>query len=124
MWNASYHWLMMMAQNSRKEIHGFLTSKNINLTISSEIILAYPDETNYTATNWHIFDIYRTAFEPRGQLMIDVVNETFGKWGNRFWKFDKRSNLQNLTLNVATIVCTYFGFRLKKTQFEICVISF
>lgn len=96
-----------MAQNSDRNIKSFLTSKNINLTISSEVLLAYTQESNNIVTNWQIFDIYRTAFEPRGQLMIDVVNKTFGKWGNRLWKYDKRSNLQNLTLNAVTVVCIH-----------------
>lgn len=105
LWNASYHWLMMMANNSNKNIQSFLTSKNINLTTSSEVLLAYSrDEMNNNITKWDIFDIYRTAFKPRGKLMIDVLNETFGKWGNRLWKFNKRTNLENLTLNVVTIV--------------------
>lgn len=96
-----------MAQNSDRNIKSFLTSKNINLTISSEVLLAYAQESNNIVTNWQIFDIYRTAFEPRGQLMIDAVNKTFGKWGNRLWKYDKRSNLQNLTLNAVTVVCIH-----------------
>jgi len=104
LWNASYHWLMVMSKKSNNKIQSFLSTKKINLSISSEILLAYPNEMDGIITNWHIFDIYRTAFEPRGKLMIDVVNKTFGKWGNRLWKFDKRSNLGNLTLNVVTVV--------------------
>lgn len=75
------------------------------------MLLAYPDEVDDIITNWHIFDIYRTAFEPRGNLMIDVVNKTFKKWGNRLWKFDKRTNLGNLTLNVVTIVSIDFNLQ-------------
>lgn len=100
---------MTMENNSNKNIQSFLTSKNINLTVWSEVLLAYPDEAYFT--NWHIFDVYRTAFEPRGKLMIDIVNETFGKWGNRIYKYDKRSNLENLTLDVVTIVRTNFNHR-------------
>jgi len=95
---------MVMSKKSNNKIQSFLSTKKINLSISSEILLAYPNEMDGIITNWHIFDIYRTAFEPRGKLMIDVVNKTFGKWGNRLWKFDKRSNLGNLTLNVVTVV--------------------
>lgn len=101
---------MLMGNNTNKNIGSFLASKNIKLSISSEIILAYPDKTDDINTNWHIFDIYRTAFEPRGKLKIDVLNETFGTWGNRLWKYDKRSNLENLILNVATIVRIKFYF--------------
>lgn len=95
---------MLMENNTNKNIQSFLASKKINLTICSEVLLAYLEKTDGINTNWHIFDVYRTAFEPRGQLMIDVLNETFGTWGNRLWKYDKRSNLENLTLNVVTIV--------------------
>lgn len=101
---------MMMSEKSNN-IQSFLTSKNVNLTISSEILLAYPIMMDGIITNWHIFDIYRTAFEPRGKLMIDVVNKTLGTWGNRLWKFDKRSNLENLTLNVVTIVSMTLHFQ-------------
>ncbi|VVC25721.1 Hypothetical protein CINCED_3A000625 [Cinara cedri] len=106
LWNASYHWLMMMETSSNKTIQSFLASKNINLTIDSEVLLAYPDETdkNMFSKRWHIFDVYRTAFKPRGKLVIDVLNETFGQWGNRLWKFDERLNLQNLTVNVAALI--------------------
>lgn len=104
LWNSSYHWLMMMKNKSNKNIQKFLTLKNINLAVNSEVLLAYPYDMDDVFINWHIFDVYRTAFEPNGQLMFEVVNETFGKWGNRLWKFDKRSNLQNLTLNVVCIV--------------------
>ncbi|XP_025424044.1 glutamate receptor ionotropic, delta-2-like [Sipha flava] len=108
LWNSSYHWLMIMEKNSNKNIRSFLSTKNINLTVWSEVFLAYPNNTMYGIfKNWHIFDIYRTAYEPRGQLMIDVVNETFGKWGNRICKYDKRSNLENLTLDVVTIGNAY-----------------
>jgi len=113
LWNASYHWLMMMNKQSNYNIQSLLSSKKINLTVNSEILLAYPNEIDGIITNWNIFDIYRTASEPRGKLMIDVVNKTFGKWGNRLWKFDKRSNLGNLTLNVVTIVSTY-SFKFPK----------
>lgn len=109
LWNASYHWLMMMRKYSNNNIQSFISSKKINLTVSSEILLAYPNEMD--DTNWHIFDIHRTAYEPRGKLIIDVVNKTFGKWGNRLWKFDKRSNLGNLTLNVVTIVSIFLNFK-------------
>lgn len=95
-----------METDSHKNIHNFLASKHINLTIDSEVLLAYPDETD--DNSWHIYDVYRTAFEPRGRLVVDILNETFGRWGNRFWKFDKRSNLQNLPVNVAAVVCTVF----------------
>lgn len=101
---------MLMKKTANKNIQSFLTSKNINLTINSEVLFAYPDEINDTFTNWNIFDVYRTAFEPRGQLMIDALNETFGKWGNRLWKFNKRSNLENLTLNVVSVVSIYIYF--------------
>jgi len=100
---------MMMSKKSNNNIQSFISSKKINLTVSSEILLAYPNEMD--ETNWHIFDIYRTAYEPRGKLIIDVVNKTFGKWGNRLWKFDKRSNLGNLTLNVVTIVSIVLNFK-------------
>jgi len=103
---------MVMSKKSNNNIQSFLTSKNINLTITSEILLAYPNVMDDIITNWHIFDIYRTAFEPRGKLMIDVVNKTFGIWGNRLWKFDKRSNLQNLTLNVVTIVSMALNLKI------------
>lgn len=96
---------MIMKTDSDEDVQGFLKLKNINLTVNSEVLLAYPTNTNDIDFGWHIFDVYRTAYEPRGQLMIDVVNDTFGKWGNRLWKFDKRSNLENLTLNVVTVVC-------------------
>lgn len=95
---------MFMESDSNMNVQSFLTSKRLNITVSSEVLLSYPAKANGIVTNWHIFDVYRTAFEPRGQLMIDVLNETFAKWGNRLWKFDKRSNLQNLTLNTVTIV--------------------
>lgn len=111
LWSASYHWLMMMREKSNNNIQSFLTSKNVNLTISSEMLLAYPIMMDGIITNWHIFDIYRTAFEPRGKLMIDVVNKTLGMWGNRLWKFDKRSNLEKLTLNVVTIVSMTLNFQ-------------
>ncbi|XP_027836912.1 ionotropic receptor 75a-like [Aphis gossypii] len=117
LWSASYHWLMMMSEKSNN-IQSFLTSKNVNLTISSEILLAYPIMMDGIITNWHIFDIYRTAFEPRGKLMIDVVNKTLGMWGNRLWKFDKRSNLENLTLNVVTVGNPY-GTLTKKNGTDI-----
>lgn len=39
--------------------------------------------------------------------MIGVLNETFGKWGNLLWEFNKISNLENLTLNIATIKVVY-----------------
>jgi len=100
---------MMMSKTSNNNIQIFLSSKKINLTVSSEILLAYPNKID--DTNWHIFDIYRTAFEPRGKLMIDVVNKTFGKWGNRIWKFDKRSDLGNLTLNVVTVISIVLNFQ-------------
>ncbi|XP_022164576.1 glutamate receptor ionotropic, delta-2-like [Myzus persicae] len=118
LWNSSYHWLMIMSKKSNNNIQSFVSSKKINLTIDSEILLAYPNEMDGIITNWHIFDIYRTAFEPRGKLMIDVVNTTFGKWGNRLWKFDKRSNLGNLTLNVVTIGNPY-GALAKKNGTDI-----
>lgn len=118
MWNASYHWLMMMENDRKTDVESFLTSKNINLTVSSELLLAYPGDVDdefvpvvvVSENEWRIFDVYRTAFEPRGKLVVDVVNETFGKWGNRLWKFDKRLNLANLTMNVVTIVsvCIFF----------------
>jgi len=104
---------MMMNKNSKKNIQHFLTSKKINLTINSEILLAYPDELDDIIINWNIFDVYRTAYEPRGKLIIDVLNTTFGKWGNRLWKFDKRSNLENLTLNVVTVVSIDLNFLIK-----------
>lgn len=99
---------MMMENNSNKNIQNFLSSKNIRLTVWSEVFLAYANTRYGIFKNWHILDIYRTAYEPRGQLMIDVVNETFGKWGNRIRKYDKRSNLENLTLDVVTIVRLHF----------------
>lgn len=97
----------MMGIYKNKNVQSFLTSKNINLTVDSEVLLAYPDEIddNNSIISWHIVDVYRTAFEPRGRLIVDVLNESFGQWGNRFWKFDKRLNLQNLTVNVASLVC-------------------
>lgn len=95
---------MVMDKYSNIDIQNFLSSNNINLTVGSELLLAYPDEIDEIMINWRIFDVYRTAFEPRGQLMIDAVNATFGKWGNRLWKFDKRSNLQNLSLNAVSVV--------------------
>jgi len=85
----------------------------MNLTVNSEVLLAYPEEINGVINEWHIFDIYRTAFEPRGLLMIDTVNKNFKKWGNRSWKFDKRSNLENLTINTVMIVCSNFSKQLK-----------
>ncbi|KAF0756485.1 ionotropic receptor 75a-like, partial [Aphis craccivora] len=118
LWSASYHWLMIMSEKSNNNIQSFLTSKNVNLTISSEVLLAYPIMMDGIITNWHIFDIHRTAFEPRGKLMIDVVNKTLGMWGNRLWKFDKRSNLENLTLNVVTIGNPY-GTLAKKNGTDI-----
>lgn len=118
LWNSSYHWLMIMSKKSNNNIQSFVSSKKINLTIDSEILLAYPNEMDGIITNWHIFDIYRTAFEPRGKLMIDVVNTTFGKWGNRLWKFDKRSNLGNLTLNVVTIVSIVLNFQKQLFFFQ------
>lgn len=96
---------MVMEKYSNTNIQHFLTSKNINLTICSELLLAYPDKIDEIIINWRIFDVYRTALEPKGQLVIDAVNQTFRKWGNRLWKFDKRSNLQNLSLNVVSVVC-------------------
>lgn len=98
-----------MENSLDKNIQTFLTSKNINLTISSEVLLAYPYQLGNIITDWNIFDVYRTAFEPRGQLLIDVINTTFGKWGNRLWKYDKRSNLQNLELNVTTVVSMHLS---------------
>jgi len=98
---------MIMEHDRETNVQRFLTSKNINLTIDSEVLLAYPREMNgimVVSNNWHIFDVYRTAFEPRGKLVVDVLNETFRKWGNRLWKFDQRSDLDNLTVNVVTIV--------------------
>ncbi|XP_025200887.1 probable glutamate receptor [Melanaphis sacchari] len=121
LWNSSYQWLMVMSKISNDNIiniQSFLTSKNINLTINSEILLAYPNVMDGTIINWRIFDIYRTAFEPRGKLMIDVVNKTFGMWGNRLWKFDKRSNLENVTLNVVTVSNPY-GALAKKNGTDI-----
>lgn len=101
---------MIMETDSNNNIQSFLTSRHINLTIDSEVLLAYPDETD--DNSWHIYDIYRTAFEPRGRLVVDTLNETFRQWGNRIWKFDKRSNLQNLPVNVAAVVRTDFYYRL------------
>lgn len=98
---------MIMEHDRETNVQRFFTSKNINLTIDSEVLLAYPREMNgimVVSNNWHIFDVYRTAFEPRGKLVVDVLNETFRKWGNRLWKFDQRSDLDNLTVNVVTIV--------------------
>jgi len=103
----------MMMENDREiNVQSFFTLKNINLTVSSEVLLAYPEVTDgvmVVGNNWRILDVYRTAFEPRGKLVVDVMNETFEKWGNRLWKFDKRSNLDNLTMNVVTIVSACFS---------------
>lgn len=103
---------MIMEINSTRNIKTFLKSKRISLTVNSEVLLAYPDETNNVVNKWHIFDVYRTAFEPRGRLMVDTVNKTYRKWGNRSWKFDKRSNLENLTINAVMIVCSSVFFFL------------
>lgn len=96
-----------MERNSNKNIQYFLTIHKINLSITSEVLLAYPDETDGININWNVYDVYRTAFEPRGTIMIDVLNETYKKWGNRLTKIDKRSNLRNLSLNVVTVVRIY-----------------
>lgn len=113
LWSANYRWLMIMETNSTRNIKRFLKSKRMNLTVNSEVLLAYPGEINGVINKWHIFDIYRTAFEPRGLLIIDTVNKTLKKWGNRSWKFDKRSNLENLTINTVMIVRTWFFFLLE-----------
>lgn len=74
------------------------------------MLLAYPDEIDEIMNNWRVFDVYRTVFEPRGRLIISVLNETFEKWGHQLWKFDKRSDLKNLTLNaVAMYVYQFIG---------------
>lgn len=104
LWRTEYRWLMIMDENLDDNISNFLSIKNIKLTLDSEVQLAYPKDENGIINKWHIFDVYRTAFEPRGQLKIEILTNTLGKWGNRLWKFDKRYNLENLTLNVVTIV--------------------
>ncbi|XP_050540389.1 ionotropic receptor 75a-like [Daktulosphaira vitifoliae] len=104
-WNSSYHWLMIMEKRVSYDISKFLNQKKINLTVDSEVILAYQMELNNT---WLIYDIYRTAYEPRGELVIEALNySSFGKWGNRSWKFDKRRNLRNLTLNAVIPINSY-----------------
>ncbi|XP_050432669.1 uncharacterized protein LOC126840772 [Adelges cooleyi] len=107
-WNSSYHWLMLMDLNANDGIEYFLSHHNISLTVYSEVILAYPIERTFDKDGykWRLYDIYRTAYEPRGQLVIDELNRIAGKWGRRSWKYDKRSDLKNLTLNAITLVNT------------------
>ncbi|XP_050540390.1 uncharacterized protein LOC126905038 [Daktulosphaira vitifoliae] len=102
-WNSSYHWLMIMKDNT---IPKFLNQKKINITVDCEIILAY--QYGLKQNEWFLYDVYRTAYEPRGVLVVEELNYTmFGRWGNRSWKFDKRRNLKNLTLNAVTLVYSY-----------------
>ncbi|XP_050432665.1 ionotropic receptor 75a-like [Adelges cooleyi] len=85
------------------EIDRFVKIKNISLNLDSEVFYAH-----WETDKWQLYDIYRTALSPRGRLIVGIVNETlYGKWGLRSWKYDKRTDLHNLTLNVINVANPY-----------------
>lgn len=76
----------------------------IELTLESEVIWAeYSTEIGY-----ELFEIYQTGVIPYGVIVTKkMTNNGEHNWKYRSWKYDKRSNLHGLLLNVTAVVSLY-----------------
>lgn len=110
MFTSNYYWLIFGKEQHNARIEEILFKNKIILSIESEVIWV-----KYSITNAILYDLYQTGIQPYGQICVTrLTTNLTHKWNHRKWKFDTRTNLQNLILNATAVVrilfCTHLEY--------------